>query len=139
MNGFTFRSLQFLFLFALLTGCGPNGPRTYRIPGKLVYNDGSPVPGASVVLQTKVEGQTISARGMAAPDGKFVLTTFKQDDGVVAGEHQVAVSPLPAPDGAKPVAPPVPIKYWDFGSSGMKTSVAPDTKEIVITLDRNAK
>lgn len=138
---FLIRCCQFCCVGALLvsTGCGNGGPRTYRIPGKLVYEDGSPVPGASVVLQTTVKDQVVTARGMASPDGKFSLTTFKEGDGVVAGEHQVSISPLPAAEGAKPAQPPVPAQYWDFATSGLNASVTPQTAEIVITLNRTGK
>ena len=137
MNRCVARCLQLacVGLIALVGGCN-EGPRTYRIPGKLVYEDNSVVPGGSVVLQTTIDGQIISARGMASTDGKFELSTFKAGDGVVAGEHQVAVSPLPAAEGAKPARPPVPSKYWDFTSSGLQTTVTPETKEIVITINR---
>lgn len=124
--------------FVVLAGCS-DGPRTYRIPGKLVYADGAPVPGASVVLQTTAGEKIIAARGMASPDGTFTLTTFKNEDGVVAGDHEISISPLPAPDGAKPAQPPVPAEYWDFTTSGLTTTVTPDTPELVITINRSKK
>src|SRR4051794_39670368 len=64
-------------LAGILAGCGSGGPRTYQIPGKLTYEDGTPVPGASIVLQTHVKDQVIAARGMVQRDGQFHLTTFK--------------------------------------------------------------
>jgi hypothetical protein len=128
-----------LLAMIAMAGCGSGGPRTYRIPGKLVYDDGSPVTGASVVLQTKVNDKVVDARGMATPDGKFELSTFKEGDGVVAGEHQVSISPVPIPEGTKPLGPPIPAKYWDFATSQLTTSVTPQTTEILITLSRNAK
>ncbi len=121
------------------TGCGNSGPRTYRIPGKLVYDDGTPVTGASVVLQTTVKDQAVVARGMATPEGKFELTTFTEGDGVVAGEHQVSISPVPIPEGTKPLGPPVPSQYWDFSTSQLTASITPQTPEIVITLARSGK
>ncbi len=120
-------------------GCGNSGPRTYRIPGKLVYDDGTPVTGASVVLQTTVKDQAFVARGMVTPDGKFGLTTLKEGDGVVAGEHQVSISPVPIPEGTKPLGPPIPSQYWDFSTSQLTTSITPQTSEIVITLARGGK
>src|SRR5262245_52633345 len=134
-----FRMPTYLAVLVVLAGCGSSGPRTYRIPGKLTYEDGSPVPGASVVLQTTVDNKTVSARGIATPDGKFDLTTFREGDGVVAGEHQVSISPLPVPDGAKPAQPPVPSLYWDFATSNLTTAVTPQTSEIVITISRTGK
>jgi len=133
-----FLCVAFLVLLAS-TGCGPSGPRTYRIPGKLVYDDGSPVTGASVVLQTTVKDQAVVARGMATPEGKFELSTFKEGDGVVAGEHQVSISPVPIPEGTKPLGPAVPSQYWDFSTSQLTTSITPQTSEIVITLARSGK
>ncbi len=125
-------------LLAGLSGCGGD-LKTYSVPGKLAYQDGTAVPGASIVLQTTVGDKVISARGMATPDGRFTLTTFKPGDGVVAGDHQVSISPLPAPDGAKPAQPPVPNQYWDFTTSGLTTTVTPQTSEIVLTINRSAK
>lgn len=122
-----------------IVGCGRGGPKTYRIPGKLVYEDGSAVAGASVVLQTKVNEQVVSARGMATPDGHFDLTTFNEGDGVVAGEHEVSISPLPIAEGTKVVRPPIPQEYWDFTTSQLKTTVTPTTPEIVITISKTGK
>jgi hypothetical protein len=132
------RAVAFLALLTI-AGCGSGGPRTYRIPGKLTYDDGSPVTGASVVLQTTVKDQPVVARGMATPDGKFELTTFTEGDGVVAGEHQVSISPLPIAEGTKSLGPPIPSQYWDFSTSQLTTTVTPQTAEILITLSRNAK
>lgn len=132
------RGVACLTLLAL-NGCGSSAPRTYRIPGKLTYDDGTPVTGASVVLQTTVKDQAVVARGMATPDGKFELTTFTEGDGVVAGDHQVSISPVPIAEGTKPLGPPIPSQYWDFSTSQLTTSITPQTSEIVITLSRNAK
>jgi hypothetical protein len=122
---------------ALLVGCSKGEVKTYPIPGKLVYQDNSPVPGATLVFQTTVDGKPVAARGTADSEGKFTLTTFEEGDGVVAGEHQVSVSPLPAGDGPAPVKPAVPPVYSDFAASGLKTTVSPETSEIVITIDRD--
>ncbi len=120
-----------------LVGCGGQ-VKTYNIPGKLVYEDGSPVTaGGTITLQTKAGDQTIDAHGQADSEGKFTLSTFKEGDGVVAGEHAVSVTPLPAGDSAAPTTPPIPAKYSDFSTSGLKTSVTPDTTEIVITISKS--
>jgi hypothetical protein len=129
------RTLWLVPLVAL-AGCGDGNPKTYPIPGRLVYQGGAPVPGATIVFQTTVEGKVIPARGMVQQDGRFELTTFKEGDGVVAGEHKVAVVSLPSPDGPKPVHPIIPPQYGDFDSSGLKSTVTPETQEIVITINR---
>jgi hypothetical protein len=141
MPCFVLRSLQLFGLIAivLLVGCGKRGPQTYRIPGRLVYEDNTPVPGASVVLQTKIDEQVIAARGMVSPDGKFELTTFTEGDGAVAGTHDVSITPIPQPDTGKPTQPTVASKYGDFTTAKLQTIVTPETKEIVITIERNPR
>ncbi len=131
-----FRLLTVAFCLALV-GCGSGEIKTYQIPGKLVYDDGTPVNNASIVLQTTVGDKAVEARGSADPEGKFELTTFHDGDGVVAGEHSVSVAPITVGDSATPTAPHVPPKYSDFTTSGLKTTVTPETKEIVITISRS--
>ncbi|HTN74095.1 MAG TPA: hypothetical protein VL096_02570 [Pirellulaceae bacterium] len=134
------RGCCLLVLSLLATGCDSGGLKTYKIPGKLVYEDNTPVPGASLIFQTTVDGEVISAQGMVNPDGSFKLTTFKPDDGVLAGEHTVSVAPLPPGDGEARPQPPVPQIYWDLKTSGLKGKIEPTTKEIVLTINRqNAK
>ncbi|WP_439621918.1 carboxypeptidase-like regulatory domain-containing protein [Gemmata sp.] len=122
-----------------LSGCGDATPKTYRIPGRLVYEDGTPVPGATVVLQTTHDGKRIPARGMANPDGTFELTTFTDKDGVIEGEHDVTVVPLPATDSAAPAKPVVAAKYSNAESSGLKVTVKPDATEILIKVEAPGK
>jgi hypothetical protein len=120
---------------ATLVGCTDGNPRTYAIPGRLVYPDGSPVPRASVIFQTELNDRRIAARAMVNEDGSFRLTTFRPHDGIVAGEHQVAVTPLPPSDGPR-VEPPVDYHYGDFETSGLLVTVTPNLNEIVVTIDR---
>lgn len=128
--------LSMVGLCLAIVGCGGGEMKTYNVPGKLVYEDGSPVNSATVVLQTKVGDKTVDARGEVDSEGNFELTTFQDGDGVVAGEHSVSVAPITTGDSATPMAPSVPPKYSDFGTSGLKTTVTPETKEIVITINR---
>jgi hypothetical protein len=115
-------------------GCGGN-PKTYRIPGRLVYGDGTPVPGATVVLNTEHQGKRVTARGMVQPDGTFELTTFTDKDGVIEGEHEVTVVPLPSEDSAKSTKAVVAPKYSNAETSGLKVTVTPATPEILIKIE----
>jgi hypothetical protein len=130
------RALGPIVLAALL-GCGDGNPRTYPIPGRVTYDDGSPVPGATVIFQTTVDGKNVIARGRVESDGSFRLTTFRDNDGVVAGEHQIALSPLPMPDSGKPTRPAVASLYGDTTTSGLKATVAPDTKSLDLQIRRD--
>ncbi|VTU02617.1 secreted protein : Uncharacterized protein OS=Blastopirellula marina DSM 3645 GN=DSM3645_13555 PE=4 SV=1: CarboxypepD_reg [Gemmataceae bacterium] len=128
-----------LLALCCLSGCGDANPKTYRVPGRLVYEDGKPVPGATVVLQTTHEGRRIPARGMTDKDGAFELTTFTDKDGVLEGEHDVTIVALPATDSATPTRPVVAAKYSSVESSGLKVTVRPDATEILIKVEAPGK
>jgi hypothetical protein len=74
-------------------GCGSSGPTTIPIRGEVIYN-GAPlkdVPQGLVhYLPKSAEGR--QASGRLQPDGTFVLTTFKDADGVMPGEYDITVS-----------------------------------------------
>lgn len=131
------RTLVSVCILALgcVSGCGDATPKTYRVPGRLVYEDGKPVPGATIVLTTTHDGKRIPARGMVNPDGTFELTTFADKDGVIAGEHDVTIVSLPATDSATPSKPVVAAKYSNSETSGLKTTVKPDAAEILIKVE----
>jgi hypothetical protein len=88
-----------------IAGCGPRHPQTTRVTGTVTYK-GLPVRGANVMF-TGTAGRPAEAITDAA--GRFTLTTFKQSDGALAGEHTVVIS-----------------KYVSASNSGQQwTAVAP--------------
>lgn len=140
MIGVRFRAAAVPLLAAALAaaGCGDNRPKTYPVAGKLVYTDGTPVSGATVTFITALGEKTVAARSRVNDDGTFRLTTFEDNDGAVAGEHHVAVSPVPRDEAdQKPV--PVPPVYADAAKSGLKATVTPETREVTVTLDRKKR
>jgi hypothetical protein len=52
----------------------------------------------------------------------------------VAGEHQVAIVPLPPPDSRTPPPAVFDSKYGDIEKSGLTASITPETKEVVFKL-----
>jgi hypothetical protein len=81
-------------LAALLAGCG--GSRTSPVEG-VVLLDGQPLVGASV--QFVPQGTGRDATGQTDAGGKFTMSTFKPQDGVLPGEYKVVISPpLGTPD-----------------------------------------
>jgi hypothetical protein len=77
----------------ITAGCGSDGPTTIPIRGEVFYN-GSPltnVPQGMVRYMPKTDAGR-QATGRIQPDGSFVLTTFKQADGVVPGEYDITIS-----------------------------------------------
>lgn len=94
-----------LFL-CLLAGCRDDGRlRTYPINGKVVFEDGQPLKGGSVICLCESGEHALSARGEINEDGTFTLGTYDTDDGAIAGLHQVAIDP-PIPVDFNPDAGP---------------------------------
>jgi hypothetical protein len=71
---------------ASVAGCGSSGPTTIPIRGEVIYK-GAPlkdVPQGLVHYLPKTSDGR-QASGRLQPDGTFVLTTFKNADGVMPG------------------------------------------------------
>lgn len=76
-------------LLLVLPGCFSGNPKTYPIQGQVVFEDGTPVKVG--IVETKASGKAVQATGSIAKDGSFSLTTFRQNDGAIAGEHKVVI------------------------------------------------
>jgi hypothetical protein len=83
---------------AVCWGCGPagSGSAANLIPvkGKVTYK-GKPLTKGTIKFVP--DGYGREARGSIQSDGTFVLTTTKDGDGAVAGEHHVSLSNLDKP------------------------------------------
>jgi hypothetical protein len=116
-------------LLACLAGAGGcNGDRvaTYATSGKVVFEDGRPLGGGSVIFQS--DEHPLTARGMIQEDGTFELGTYETGDGAVAGKHQVAVlAPKAQQDTDEQVVlPEIDVKYQDPRRSEIVLEVTPD-------------
>jgi hypothetical protein len=67
-------------------GCGTRG--LSKVEG-VVTLDGAPLPGATVSFMPVGEGR--SASGLTDGNGYFTLSTFRTDDGALAGDYKVIV------------------------------------------------
>jgi len=91
-------SLCVLALAALLagwSGCGGGEHPLAPVKGKIVFQ-GQPVKGGSVTFRPLGTGSGAQAANLGKPatamvqdDGTFVLSTMKQGDGAVVGNHEV--------------------------------------------------
>ena len=120
-----------VILSCLSLGCSDNGRTpTYAVTGKVVFEDGSPLPGGGLICLSDPEaGPTLSARGQINTDGTFQLGTYEQDDGAVAGNHTVAIDP-PMPKNYDADAGPAPKvihnRYLSHDTSGLEFTVSKD-------------
>jgi hypothetical protein len=119
-----------VLLLACVVGCGANtAPKMTTIPvkGKITYN-GQPLTKGIVRFRPVDTGR--AASGKLQPDGTFVLTTFQENDGAVAGLHQVSVSGT----GSSPSRELVPTKYARPLTSKLEAQVSPENAEFTFDL-----
>lgn len=124
-----------------ICGCGGGNPSTIDVTGTVTYK-GATVEGANVVFGP-VSGGGHAAAGVTDAAGRFTLTTFEKDDGVLAGSYTVAISKTETTGGMSeeeehaevsagkevPAAKTVdflPLKYKDGLKSGLTAEVTPD-------------
>ncbi len=134
--------VMFCLACVAMCGCGSQRtdqwtearPKVYPASGIVQYN-GEPLEGASVVLRSESEPR--AAYGVSDASGEFKLTTFEQDDGAVAGMHQVRITKIETKEAPAPVDPEanvipaeevslLPARYGDFTKSGLTAEVIPD-------------
>jgi len=127
-------STRYSALAAILVGscwgCGSGSvvPLTLiPVKGK-VTSKGQPV--TKGVVRFEPDGFGRMATGQLQSDGTFELTTLKQGDGVVAGEHRVTVS-----DFDKSLAKDRALKkYGSANISGLKAEVSPENNQFLFDL-----
>lgn len=134
----TLRTIGVLPFMALLAiGCSkgddPSWLPVHKVEGKVVYN-GQTVPGALVVLHpADGDPKLPRPRGYVRPDGSFVVSTYKTDDGAPIGEYKVTVEWRKAVvvDGdAKPGPNVLPSKYGNPRTSGVVVRIAEGTNQL---------
>lgn len=140
-------------LAAVAGGCGPGHPKTYPVRGKVVFDDGAPLTsGAFIAFEsTPAEGLPVNARGLVRADGTFVLSTFGDADGAVAGKHRVLVRAQRAPPDAseasldatsKPAIDPrdaiskpvIDLRFERYETSGLEFTVTEGDNEFTVVV-----
>jgi hypothetical protein len=84
------RSIASTAAVLLLSGCGGNGIDMVPIRGEVTYN-GKPLARGIVTYMPTNPGIGRTANGPLRPDGTFVMTTQKRDDGVIPGDYNIVV------------------------------------------------
>jgi len=112
---------------ALVASCGSDRLVTYEVTGKVVFSDGTPLPGGWIVCESVEHG--LAARGIIETDGSCRLGTYEATDGAVAGRHLLAITPAPPP-GYDPdsgdAAPLIDSRFTHMDTSGLEIEVRPD-------------
>jgi hypothetical protein len=131
----------------LLAGC--QGEPMYCVRGQVTMPDGTPVAGGQV--EFRHHERPISAIGYIQSDGTFELSLNRADDGTLAGDYRIALSPPPPPSGLPEQAAQnaeqqalrtrwlgqVPARYQSPETSGLAFTVSPDRRahdcQLVVT------
>lgn len=121
-----------LFAIVVCSGCN-SGPDLGPVNGTVLI-DGKPLKFGKVMFQRVEGGQP--ATGEIQPDGSFVLSTFRPEDGAVIGTHRVRVVCYTSQDPARRVAEGpagdalgellIPERYSSLGASGLSAEVPPE-------------
>ena len=127
----TLKSLTVMIvLLGVCSGCGTSaGARAALIPvkGKVTYK-GQPLAQGTVTFESQDSRRR--ATGKLQADGTFVLSTYKEGDGVVAGEHSVTISGVD-----KTLARDRAFKKYMFRSYGtLNAEVTPENTEFTFDL-----
>lgn len=122
----------------LVLGCSDGRLQLGEISGTVTI-DGKPLPAGQIVFIT----QTRRGFGSIA-DGKIVdVTTYKNGDGVVVGNHKVVIRPkldeaalMAPPQKGRKVIPSttVPKKYHSAETSGLSAEVVAGKNDLVFEL-----
>jgi hypothetical protein len=128
--------LAVVLALILLASCG--GRRTYPVEGQVVFTDGVPLSGGFVQFEPKdPEAPPVTARGEIQENGTFRLSTFKEGDGALEGEHRALITPpLSGGDFERGNVPDViHPKYKRLDTSGLEFKVTSDRSQNIFRIE----
>lgn len=139
VNGrFTVSTFACIFAMGFCLGCGT--PK-FPVEGRVVFEDGKDATELNkglVELQSIDVQPPVGARGEIGADGKFVLGTETEKDGVPAGRYRALVMPpRTIIDESKPLPPPVmERKFQQFETSGLEVTVESKPNNLTLKVER---
>jgi hypothetical protein len=124
-----FSSLLLALFLLSLNGCGDNLPKRVPVSGH-VFFDGKPLETGGIGFMTP--GQR-SSHGELGPGGKFTVSTFSENDGLMPGKHTVVVC-AKEDINANSMKWYAPKKYADPQTSGLEIDITGPTSDLKIDL-----
>jgi len=132
--------VTFCLMTIVATGCSRNHedkfssarPPVFKTTGRVTWN-GEPAVGAIVSLTSL--SHNLTASGMTDAKGEFVLTTWRQGDGAVAGDHGVTIQTIMISDWAADLSPievnVMPPKYEKPETSELTATISDKGKNVL--------
>jgi hypothetical protein len=127
------RTLAWICAVAFLIGCNDGRPRRVPVSGQVLI-DGQPLSCGD--LKFVPEGARPSY-GKLDSNGRFTLTCYDGNDGVVPGLHRVGVSASEVKQDQTTWH--APIKYANFRTSGITVQIDRATDSLVIELGSDGR
>src|SRR5262249_8483078 len=124
-------------------GCN-SGPKLYPVKGKVVYGNGSPMLGGTVMFEPVDNPLKVMANGVIDNDnGTFTLTTYKAGAGARPGRYRVILRGRRSNPKSE-VVDPVTIgqihpRFMNFETSGLEFTIEPKTNDFTITVEKAPK
>lgn len=119
----------FAIIAAAVLGCGDGRPARVPVSGQVLI-DGKPLARGYVSF---VPQNARASSGRLDENGRFSLTCFEREDGVVLGVHRVEVD-AKEPIGEDKIRWHAPKKYASAETSGLTEEIRNPTDSLVINL-----
>jgi hypothetical protein len=107
------------------------GHPAHYVTGKILIN-GKPASGAQIVLIPVEDwgSQRVNPAADTKPDGSFVLTTYREDDGAPVGEYKVRIGWYKRTRRGDYGEDRLKGKYINPNASGLKATIEKSTREL---------
>jgi hypothetical protein len=124
-----FWAVLLAFSIVSISGCGDNLPKRVSVSGH-VFIDGKPLEKGTMFIESPGQRPSYATLG---PGGKFSISTFSENDGIMPGKHKIAV--LGKEDiTIHSVKWYAPRKYADISTSGLEIEVTGPNNDVKIDL-----
>jgi hypothetical protein len=132
--------LAWVAVLAGLAGCGPGGPKTYPVSGKVVFK-GKGEPAAalqgSFIRLEQVADPKITAVAEIEDEASFILGSTidgRPYPGLPDGTYRVRITPTVVR--GRQV---IPQRYDDFRTSKLEITVQPTANDLTVEVDRASR
>jgi hypothetical protein len=123
------RLAAILIALAIAAGCGDGRPLRVPVSGQVLI-DGKPLRDAHIRFYP-TEGR--SATAMSDPEGRFALSCYQDNDGVIPGQQKVVVAAFETIN-ANTLKWNAPKKYSEEGASGLEYKIEKPESDFKIEL-----
>jgi hypothetical protein len=135
------RSLQLIRIavLAMICGCSSDRIPTFPVRGRVTFPDGAEVRTGVIELRSLEHG--FNARSEIDRNGNFVLGTYENGDGAVAGQHQAIVMQFLATDSGPEMkhdhGDPVDQAYSDYATSPLRFEITDGANDLSVEVERS--